>query len=147
MTTLLANSKKVQFSGKAKEIAASAHFRLMILLLVFLAAFTIVIGRLISLTILEDATPYRALSSAFIPPRGDIVDRNGVPLARTMRGYAVRVVPARVLGDKQVLARQLAAIFPDTSAALFLEKLNGAHPTYLRRRALPEEVKQIHALG
>ncbi|WP_417618975.1 peptidoglycan D,D-transpeptidase FtsI family protein [Parasphingorhabdus sp.] len=147
MTTLLANSKKVQLSGKAKEITASAHFRLMILLLVFLAAFTIVIGRLISLTILEDAVPYRASSSAFIPPRGDIVDRNGVPLARTMRGYAVRVVPARLLGDKQVLARQLAAIFPDTSAASFLNKLNGSHPTYLRRRALPEEVKQIHALG
>ncbi len=147
MTTLLANSKKVQFSGKAKEITASAHFRLMILLLVFLAAFTIIVGRLVSLTILEDATPYRASSSAFIPPRGDIVDRNGVPLARTILGYAVRVVPARVLGDKKTLARQLSSIFPDTSAAYFLEKLSGSHPTYLRRRALPEEVKQIHALG
>ncbi len=147
MTTLLANSKKVQCSGKAKEITASAHFRLMILLLVFLAAFTIIVVRLVSLTILEDAAPYRASSSAFIPPRGDIVDRNGVPLARTMRGYAVRVVPARVLGDKDVLARQLASIFPDTSAAVFLKKLNGSHPTYLRRRALPEQVKQIHALG
>jgi len=147
MTTLLANSKKVQFSGKAKEITASAHFRLMILLLVFLAAFTIIVGRLVSLTILEDATPYRASSSAFIPPRGDIVDRNGVPLARTILGYAVRVVPARVLGDKKTLARQLSSIFPDTSAAYFLEKLSGPHPTYLRRRALPEEVKQIHALG
>ena len=60
MTTLLANSKKVQFSGKAKEITVSAHFRLMILLLVFLAAFTIIVGRLVSLTILEDAAPYRA---------------------------------------------------------------------------------------
>jgi len=119
----------------------------MILLLVFLAAFTIIVVRLVSLTILEDAAPYRASSSAFIPPRGDIVDRNGVPLARTMRGYAVRVVPARVLGDKDVLARQLASIFPDTSAAVFLKKLNGSHPTYLRRRALPEQVKQIHALG
>jgi cell division protein FtsI (penicillin-binding protein 3) len=147
MTTLLANSKKVQFSGKAKEITASAHFRLMILLLVFLAAFTIIVGRLVSLTILEDAAPNRASSSAFIPPRGDIVDRNGVPLARTMRGYAVRVVPARVLGDKDVLARQLASIFPDTSVAIFLKKLSGSHPTYLRRRALPEQVKQIHALG
>ncbi|WP_417591706.1 peptidoglycan D,D-transpeptidase FtsI family protein [Parasphingorhabdus sp.] len=147
MTTLLANSKKVQFSGKAKEITANAHFRLMILLLVFLAVFTVVIGRLVSLTILEDATPYRASSSAFIPPRGDIVDRNGVALARTMRGYAVRVVPARLLGDKKTLARQLAAIFPDTSAAEFLAKLNGSHPTYLRRRALPEQVKQVHALG
>jgi len=147
MTTLLANSKKVQFSGKAKEITASAHFRLMILLLVFLAAFTIIVGRLVSLTILEDVAPNRALSSIYVPPRGDIVDRNGIPLARTMQGYAIRVVPARLLGDKDVLARQLSAIFPDTSAAAFLEKLSGPHPTYLRRRALPEEVKQIHALG
>jgi cell division protein FtsI (penicillin-binding protein 3) len=147
MTTLLANSKKVQFSGKAKEITASAHFRLMILLLVFLAAFTIVVGRLASLTILEDAAPYQSSNSAFVPPRGDIVDRNGVALARTMRGYAVRVVPARLLGDKETLARQLASIFPDTSAAYFMERLSGPRPTYLRRRALPEQVKQVHALG
>ena len=147
MTTLLANSKKVQFSGKAKEITASAHFRLMILLLVFLAVFTIIVGRLVSFTILEDVTPYRASSNAFIPPRGDIVDRNGVALARTMRGYAVRVVPARLLGDKQTLARQLASIFPDTDSAYFLERLNSPRPTYLRRRALPEQVKQVHALG
>ncbi len=147
MTTLLANSKKVQFSGKAKEITASAHFRLMILLLVFLAAFTIIVGRLASLTILEDAAPYQSSSSAFIPPRGDIVDRNGVALARTMRGYAVRVVPARLLGDKETLARQLASIFPDTNAAYFMERLSSPRPTYLRRRALPEQVKQVHALG
>lgn len=147
MTTLLANSKKVEFSGKAKEVTANAHFRLMILLLVFLAVFTVIVGRLASLTILEDATPYRASSNAFIPPRGDIVDRNGVALARTMRGYAIRVVPARLLGDKKTLARQLSEIFPDTNPSYFMERLNGPRPTYLRRRALPEQVKQVHALG
>ncbi|MFK7843034.1 MAG: peptidoglycan D,D-transpeptidase FtsI family protein [Sphingorhabdus sp.] len=147
MTALLANSKKVQFSGKAKEITASAHFRLMILLLVFLAAFTIIVGRLLSLTILEDAAPYRVSTSTFVPPRGDLVDRNGVVMARTMRGYAIRVVPARLLGDTDVLSRQLASIFPDTTAEEFSEKLSGSRPTYLRRRALPEQVKQVHALG
>lgn len=147
MTTLLASSRKVQFSGKHKEIAASAHFRLMVLLLVFLAIFTIIVGRLISFSILEDAKPMRISSSVFVPARGDIVDRNGVPLARTMKGYAVRVVPERVLGDKDLLARQLANIFPDTTADEFLAKLSGPRPTYLRRRALPNEVKQVHALG
>lgn len=147
MTTLLANSRKMQFSGKHKEIAASAHFRLMVLLLVFLAIFTIVVGRLISFSILEDAKPMRVSSSVFVPARGDIVDRNGVPLARTMKGYAIRVVPERVLGDKDLLARQLAELFPDTSAQEFFAKLNGPRPTYLRRRALPNEVKQVHALG
>ncbi len=147
MTTLLANSRKMQFSGKHKEIAASAHFRLMVLLLVFLAIFTIIVGRLISFSILEDAKPARMSSSVFVPARGDIVDRNGVPLARTMKGYAIRVVPERVLGDKDLLARQLADLFPDTTAAEFLAKLSGPRPTYLRRRALPNEVKQVHALG
>lgn len=147
MTTLLANSRKVQFSGKHKEIAASAHFRLMILLLVFLAIFTIIVGRLVSFSILEDAKPLRISSSVFVPERGDIVDRNGVPLARTMKGYAIRVVPERVLGDKDLLARQLADLFPDTTAEEFLAKLSGPRPTYLRRRALPNEVKQVHALG
>lgn len=147
MTTLLANSRKVQFSGKHKEIAASAHFRLMILLLVFLAIFTIIVGRLVSFSILEDAKPLRISSSVFVPARGDIVDRNGVPLARTMKGYAIRVVPERVLGDKNLLARQLADLFPDTTAEEFLAKLSGPRPTYLRRRALPNEVKQVHALG
>lgn len=147
MTTLLANSRKVQFSGRHKEIAASAHFRLMVLLLVFLAIFIIIVGRLISFSIMEDARPTQMSSSVFVPSRGDIVDRNGVPLARTMLGYAIRVVPERVLGDKELLARQLANIFPDTTAAEFLAKLKGPRPTYLRRRALPSEVKKVHALG
>ena len=147
MTTLLASSRKVQFSGKNKEVSASAHFRLMVLLLVFLAGFTIVAGRLISLTILEDAQPARMSSASFVPPRGDIVDRNGVALARTIRGYAIRVVPERILGDKKQLARQLAALFPDTSEAEFFAKLTSKRPTYLRRRALPNEVRQVHAIG
>ncbi len=147
MTTLLASSRKVQFTGKHKEIVASAHFRLMMLLLVFAASFAVIGGRLISLSILEDAKPVRASSPIFVPARGDIVDRNGVPLARTMRGYAIRVVPARVLGDKELLSRQLSAVFPDTSQQEFFEKLSGSRATYLRRRALPSDVRKIHALG
>ncbi|VAV88383.1 Cell division protein FtsI [Peptidoglycan synthetase], partial [hydrothermal vent metagenome] len=147
MTTLLASSRKVQFTGKHKEVVASAHFRLMMLLLVFGAFFAVIAGRLISLSILEDTKTVRASSPIFVPARGDIVDRNGVPLARTMQGYAIRVVPARVLGDKKLLARQLAEVFPDTSQQEFFDKLNGSRPTYLRRRALPRDAKKIHALG
>ncbi|MEP3227005.1 MAG: penicillin-binding protein 2 [Parasphingorhabdus sp.] len=128
-------------------MVGSAHFRLMVLLLVFLAIFTIIVGRLISFSILEDAKPTRMSSSVFVPARGDIIDRNGVPLARTMKGYAIRVVPERVLGDKELLARQLSELFPDTTATEFFAKLSGPRPTYLRRRALPHEVKQVHALG
>ena len=147
MTTLLANSRKVQFSGKHKQITANAHFRLMMLLLVFLAGFTVIVGRLISFSIMEDAQPHRLSSATYVPARGDIMDRNGVALARTMQGYAIRVVPERILGDKELLAKQLAELFPDTSREQFRSRLNGSRPTYLRRRALPSEVKKVHALG
>lgn len=147
MTTLLANSRKVQFSGKHKQITANAHFRLMMLLLVFLAGFTVIVGRLISFSIMEDAQPHRLSSATYVPARGDIMDRNGVALARTMQGYAIRVVPERILGDKELLAKQLAELFPDTSREQFRSRLNGSRPTYLRRRALPSEVKRVHALG
>lgn len=147
MTTLLANRRKVAFSGKHKELTSNAHFRLMILLLVFLAGFSVIIGRLLSFSIFEEVKPYRTSTSVFVPARGDIVDRNGVALARTMKGYAVRVVPDRILGDKQLLSRQLAEIFPDTTKEEFLAKLTGDRPTYLRRRALPGDVRKVHALG
>ena len=95
---------------------------------------------------LEETKSYRASSPVFVPARGDIVDRNGVAMARTMKGYAIRVVPERVLGDKSLLARQLSEIFTDTTVEEFEAKLNG-RPTYLRRRALPSEVRKVHALG
>jgi cell division protein FtsI (penicillin-binding protein 3) len=57
------------------------------------------------------------------------------------------VKPDQLLGDKKELANQLAAIFPDTSAAEFYGKLTADKPGYLRKRALPEQVRQVHDLG
>jgi cell division protein FtsI (penicillin-binding protein 3) len=68
-------------------------------------------------------------------------------LARSIYGYAIWVKPADLLGDRKQLANQLAAIFPDTPAAEFYAKLTAAKPGYLRKRALPEQVKQVHDLG
>ena len=35
-----------------------------------------------------------------IPARGDIVDRNGVPLARTIDAWSIGIHPRRVIGDR-----------------------------------------------
>ena len=147
MTMLLAENRKMRTAGQRKAVVTSAHFRLMVLLLLFLAAFAVLVARLVSFAIFEETQPRRASSPIYVPPRGDIVDRNGVPLARTMKGYAIRVVPERVLGNKALLARQLATIFPDTPEAAFLKKLSAPRPTYLRRRALPGDIRKVHALG
>src|SRR3546814_18536078 len=58
-----------------------------------------------------------------LPARADIVDRNGVPLARTMDAYSIAVRPSKLIGDPSELARKLHEIFPDEPAATFYKKL------------------------
>ncbi len=82
-----------------------------------------------------------------MPARADIVDRNGVPLARTMDAYSVSVRPSKLIGEPAELARKLHDIFPDEAEATFYKKLTGKGWAYLRRRALPEQVAAVNALG
>ena len=47
--------------------------------------------------------------TSLVPDRGDIVDRDGQPLARTIDAWTIAIHPAKIIGDKLDLARQLAA--------------------------------------
>ena len=127
--------------------AAHGFWRLLVLLAAFGMFVVLLIGRLATLALFENSRAYGATSTEYVPERGDIVDRNGVPLARSIYGYAIWVKPAELLGDRKQLANQLAAIFPDTPASEFYAKLTADKPGYLRKRALPEQVKQVHDLG
>ena len=69
-------------------------------------------------------------------------------LARTIRAYAIWVKPAGLLGDRQKLAQDLARDFSRYRAQEeFYAKLTAKEPGYLRKRALPEQVRQVHDLG
>lgn len=127
--------------------AALAFWRLLVLTAMFGMFLLLIMGRLTTLALFESTRAFGATTTDYIPPRGDIVDRNGVPLARSISGYAIRVTPSQILGDRKVLAKQLAGIFPDTTADAFYERLTSKTPIYLRKRALPEEVRRVHDLG
>ena len=147
MTTIAVRPERIRLASKKKKAAFTAHFRLMVLLLVFVAIVTVIVGRLLSFGLFEASNNVFQSTTELVPPRGDIVDRNGVPLARTIKGYAIRVVPNNILGDRKILAQKLAAIFPEITEEAFYKKLTGKRPTYLKRRALPSEVSKVHALG
>ncbi|WP_088184754.1 peptidoglycan D,D-transpeptidase FtsI family protein [Sphingobium sp. Z007] len=135
-------------AGRARlNLTAIAHNRLMLLLILFLAITAILIGRLAWVGIFAPGTTGDGALSAFLPARADIVDRNGVPLARTMDAYSVAVRPSKLIGDPAELARKLHEIFPDEPEAAFYKKLRGRGWAYLRRRALPEQVAAVNALG
>ena len=77
------------------------------------------------------------LTSLF-PDRGDIVDRDGEPLARTIDAWTIAIHPTQVIGDKLALAQGLAELMPEHSEEQYFALLRSGKPFfYLRRRASP----------
>ena len=146
MNTLVVRPTRVRTAGVRQQILLTAQQRLMILMLLFMAAFFVVSVRLLYFALFDTASGH-ASSSAFVPARADIVDRNGVPLARTIDGYSIRVVPSKLLNNRQYLADELHKIFPDMPREELLAKVSGSRPTYIRRRALPDQVAAVNAIG
>jgi cell division protein FtsI (penicillin-binding protein 3) len=147
MTIVVARTTARKHGIGTAPFAAHGFWRLLVLLALFGLFVMLLIGRLATLALFESTRAYGATNTDYVPERGDIVDRNGVPLARSIYGYAIWVKPAELLGDRRQLARQLAAIFPDTPENEFYAKLTADKPGYLRKRALPEQVRAVHDLG
>lgn len=147
MTTFVARPTNRQNANAARMTTALSFWRLLVLAGIFGLFVLLIIGRLATLALFEGSRAYGATNSSYVPVRGDIIDRNGVPLARTIRAYAIWVKPAALLGDRRKLAQDLSVIFPDTAEDKFYAKLTAKEPGYLRKRALPEQVRQVHNLG
>lgn len=146
MNTVVVRPARIRTAGVRQQHLMTAQQRLMILMLLFLAAFALIGLRLLYFAAFDTSGTSRA-SVSFTPVRGDIVDRNGVPLARTIDGYAIRVMPTKLLNKPDYLADELVRIFPDMPRAEIMAKLTGRRPTYLLRRALPEQVAAVNAIG
>ncbi|RYY26861.1 MAG: penicillin-binding protein 2 [Sphingomonadales bacterium] len=149
MIVVVAPPARARGSGGARQaLVATAQVRLMILSLLFGFGSLLVIGKLMLLAIWAEPATARNLSATLLPPRGDIVDRNGAPLARSIDAWAIAVHPNRVIGDKGVLAQKLSEMFPEKSASSYYALLNsGSNFAWLKRRALPEQVNAVNALG
>jgi cell division protein FtsI (penicillin-binding protein 3) len=147
MTTLVARPNSRHNANAIRSMAALSFWRLLVLVGLFSLFALLIIGRLAMLAFFESSRAFGATTTEYVPERGDILDRNGTPLARTIQGYAVWVKPDQILGDKQKLAQDLAAIFPDEKAEDFYAKLTAKRGGYLRKRAMPEQVRRVHDLG
>jgi cell division protein FtsI (penicillin-binding protein 3) len=97
------------------------------------------------------ATPF---DEALLPPRGEIVDRNGAPLARAFPAYSLWFNPdalgegeAPLIKPPAVVARELKAIFPDLDERRVLRQLTAGKGAYLRKRVMPEEANKVLSIG
>jgi cell division protein FtsI (penicillin-binding protein 3) len=120
----------------------------MILMLLFIIATSVIAGRLVMINLTRNSHSNVADLGSYTPPRADIVDRNGEVLARTIDAWSIGIHPDKLLNKAEELAPQLAKIMPERTEAQYLALLK-SHESfyYLRRRALPDLVAQVNAIG
>ena len=140
--------ERLRLVGQRRQTLAVMYQRLMFGMLVYAGIVAIIALRILYLAAFGDHAGRKEGLTALIPERGDIVDRNGDPLARTIDAWTIAIHPNRVIGDKPGLARKLAELMPELSQEQYFALLRSGKPFfYLRRRASPGLVEAVNALG
>ena len=140
--------ERLRLVGQRRQILAVMHQRLMFGMLVYAGVVALIALRILWLAAFGDHAGRKEGLLALIPERGDIVDRDGQPLARTIDAWTIAIHPTKVIGDKLALARQLAQLLPEHSEAQYFALLRSNKPFfYLRRRAAPALVEAVNAIG
>lgn len=147
--------KKINMLGARRTNLEQARGRLVLLSAFFVFAYVIVVARAADLSIIQgiknheqDVSFYQEDSSdkkKII--RADIVDRNGVILARSLKTSSLFVDPVLVQQPAKA-AKDLHEIFPEISYGSLLSKLQSKKRfVWLKRNISPEEQSKILNLG
>jgi cell division protein FtsI (penicillin-binding protein 3) len=148
------SSGRVELVNVRQRSLFTARFRVLWVMLVFALVALVALLRIAWIGVVQPGPRETSLAEALLPQRGEIVDRNGVPLARAFPAYALWYDPA-ALGDggsplvksPGEVALELARIFPDMDANALRIQLASGKSGYLRRRVLPDEANEVHAIG
>jgi cell division protein FtsI (penicillin-binding protein 3) len=148
VTAFAINLPRVANPGTRPDALSLVYQRLMIVMLVFAGVTFLIVSRLAFLQVATDRSDGSAIGNPLIPPRADIVDRNGVPLARTIDAWSIAIHPDKLLSDPDELAEKLAQLMPERSVDQYKAILkSGKNFAFLSRRAVPELVAAVNALG
>ncbi|MEM9500701.1 MAG: penicillin-binding protein 2 [Pseudomonadota bacterium] len=132
----------------------TARWRVLWIVIIFALAAIAAITRIGYLGFAGNTAERSSLAEQLLPPRGEITDRNGMPLARAFPAYALWYDP-KAIGDggsplvrePEEVASQLSAIFPDMDLTKTTQRLASGKAGYLRRRVLPEDANKVFELG
>lgn len=150
MTTLVAQSSRFRDPAERSTVLVIAHQRLMLMMLLFAAVAMVLVGKIVWSGVFADEARKRIADAAMM--RGDLTDRRGEVLARTMEAWSIGIHTDRLLMPPEQLASKLAELMPEKTADEYLAMIktrqaSKAPFTYLRRRAMPELVAAVNALG
>lgn len=131
-----------------------ARLRLLLVAAFFVMLALAAFARIAWVGMVQSGPTTVSMAEALLPPRGEITDRNGVPLARAFPAYALWFNPqalddggAPLVKSPEQVANALFEIFPDIDRFEVTRLLSGSRPGYIRRRVLPEEVNRVNEIG
>ncbi|MEO6199414.1 MAG: penicillin-binding protein 2, partial [Sphingomicrobium sp.] len=140
--------ERLRLVGQRRQLLAVMHQRLMFAMLLFAGLIVLIALRILWLAAFGDHAGRKSGVTTLIPERGDIVDRDGQPLARTIDAWTIAIHPTKIIGDKLGIARSLARLMPERSEEQYFAMMRSSKPFfYLRRRASPGVVAAVNALG
>ncbi|MGC9419859.1 MAG: peptidoglycan D,D-transpeptidase FtsI family protein [Rhodovulum sp.] len=125
-----------------------AEGRLLMLGVMFFAAFLVVGVRMGSLAASEPSEPRAAASgAAIVAQRADIVDRNGNILATNLATHSLYAQPPNMIEPLRV-ARELVAIFPDLDEEKLVRDFTGKRKfLWIKKKISPEQMQRVHDIG
>jgi len=131
-----------------------ARLRVLLVGTGFLLAALAALMRLAWLGVVQPPADTQTIGELLLPPRGEITDRHGVPLARAFPAYALWFNPEALGGagpplvkTPQQVAAELKVIFPDLDEVDVAKRLASGRRGYLRRRVLPEDANKVFGIG
>ena len=147
-------SGRVQLVTVRQQSLDLARWRVLWIAAAFAFVALLALSRITYLGIGGEGARATSLEDALLPSRGQIVDRNGVPMARAFPAYALWFNPkamgedeAPLVGKPEDVAAKLAEIFPDLDEKKVAAQLASGKSGYIRKRLLPEEANRVHELG
>jgi len=144
-------AETVKLEGQAKQAIETGRNRLILAGCLVGLAFTAVGARVVELSALRNQDEPSARASLadteLAVGRADIVDRNGLLVATSLRTPSLYADPKEVL-DAEDAAFRLATALPDMNPAETAAKLNSDRRfVWLKRSLTPREQQQVNSLG
>jgi len=141
---------RLKLEGMRAASMERARQRLMLILVLFAGAFTVMAGRTVELALFEALSEPRAMQTRSPAPasaRADIVDRNGEVLATNLEVASLYADPAQVL-DPAGAAATLVRVLPSLNESEVRAKLESSKRfVWLKRKLTPEQIWRVNALG
>lgn len=134
-------------SAEPKSNEAPARVRIRWLALGVFAVLLLLAARAVQLAFSGDPLDTARAAQAATLPRADIVDRNGVLLATTVRAYTLTAAP-RDVRDPEATADAMRGVFPELDRATLVRRLtdDARQLVFLRRALTAEERARVATL-